>query len=429
MSTGYPASYRTSAGRRGFQPIGRGPRVLFVKPPGVFLAGKVPAFPWSTETGRVRIPDAGPNFMKSPIGREVRLIGTGINMLRGLARGQRILPLLQFVELALELYQMWNTDPPGTTWSAKAYGAEGYQVCTPPCVGRTPTHIKSTTLASCVYAPSGCGLTNQAIGPNLLFGQTVPASHRQVTLWEFDHFVAGVGRYNFVQEFIKPAGAQMSPAWLQMQHYQPLPSWIPSLDPETIPIQKPAPAPLPVPQRVANRRVSERLGQSPARQAGYGLPEVVVQPPPPVPSVIVDVDVATGAVRSRLTTRPHRKVPPKKREKERKPQSPFQPTRAMGVALNVLTESLDAIDALWWALPKSVRGMYQGKRASGTEKIGAIWRHFGEIDLHQAAINLIINDVGDTVIGRLNRAAHKSWYRSAVGALRAPRAGPYQLTG
>jgi hypothetical protein len=57
--------------------------------------------------------------------------------------------------------------------------------------------------------------------------------------------------------------------------------------------------------------------------------------------------------------------------------------------------------------------------------IDDLWDHPEKIDLQKAVFNLTVNMIGDAGIGQLSRAAHKSWYRSAFGALRAPRPGPY----
>lgn len=312
----------------------------------------------------------------------------------------------------------------------------GYSPCggvLQPCAGTVATH----------HYPSGACFTNcptgQGIGTARPLTQAIPAGEQFTGFIEHTHDVAGSPRYRIVQIFRRssPFPAMQPQYWYDPAYYYP-PSWVPSVYPETIPIGLPVSTPLPAPFRQLNARRNYRLGMAEARQAGYqlGRVEAVGASPAPPGSVIIDVG-ASGQVKTRLTLKTHLKKPPKRGERERKSRSDFQPTQAQRVALGALTEGGDGIEALWNALPydyrkgRSNNEFYYDKKLarwmlpSYNMMVEDLWDHPELIDRDKAMFNLAVMMVGDAAIGRLSRASHKSWYNSAYGAMRAPRAGPY----
>ena len=72
-----------------------------------------------------------------------------------------------------------------------------------------------------------------------------------------------------------------------------------------------------------------------------------------------------------------------------------------------LTEGLDALDAIWRSLPCALRARLM-KESGGfmtpQEKMAAIYRHFGEVDMEKAVYNLLIDNLTDKYIGKINQA-------------------------
>lgn len=113
-------------------------------------------------------------------------------------------------------------------------------------------------------------------------------------------------------------------------------------------------------------------------------------------------------------TDPEDPHPPRPREKERKIRVPAVLRRVLSAAY-ALTETKDAIEAIWEALPKELQ---ESTRKSGKTRKGAIigegraystvndkarqlYDHWDEVDLEQAMINLAVNHVTDEMLGRL----------------------------
>ena len=76
------------------------------------------------------------------------------------------------------------------------------------------------------------------------------------------------------------------------------------------------------------------------------------------------------------------------------------------------TETVDVIDALYWALPKWARvaemranGSFVGglKRPGVLEKAQAVYRHMGDMNWLAAMGNLVRNEVSDRAFGRIGR--------------------------
>lgn len=86
-------------------------------------------------------------------------------------------------------------------------------------------------------------------------------------------------------------------------------------------------------------------------------------------------------------------------------------TRAMAISIHVggkLTEGVDAVDALYDALPDEVKphiGRHVKKTVQPHIKAKLVYRHFDKIDVQEAIINLIENEIEDRVIGYFGNKA------------------------
>lgn len=110
---------------------------------------------------------------------------------------------------------------------------------------------------------------------------------------------------------------------------------------------------------------------------------------------------------------PHKPVPPRPRTKERK----IKTSKFLRAGLEIAyaaTETVDLIDAIWDALPKDLRKatpktgkvMPGGRLPPGTpyvssyDKAAWIYKHMDQVDMRQAASNIIENHIKDEIIGR-----------------------------
>lgn len=92
---------------------------------------------------------------------------------------------------------------------------------------------------------------------------------------------------------------------------------------------------------------------------------------------------------------------------------------ALGNIYGGITEAGDLIDSLSKAIP----GNPCGKHKRIHEKAMCVWRNRGNINLPQAAKNILLNQLQDTVIGTIGgigkkavrNAANRGYYRGAVG--------------
>lgn len=88
-------------------------------------------------------------------------------------------------------------------------------------------------------------------------------------------------------------------------------------------------------------------------------------------------------------------------------------------AMDNTTETCDAVDAIWSALPGDVKWVPGQPQACG-EKALAIVRHWNKIDIGQAVTNLVINHYGDKVVGGLMRARQDALGRLGTRGWRMP---------
>jgi len=219
----------------------------------------------------------------------------------------------------------------------------------------------------------------------------------------------------------------------------------PSVDPLSLPIHQPVPIAKPIPYEVIPHR-KPNPARSPTEQPirgplprrlprGYPQPYYVPRPPPidtpgrksrprprsprpslpiqspdavplptgiPVPVIPISGKPAElpsavelnpipgGLPRIFAPPRSFHRPPPGTKERKVKIHNPF------GRVVNIITETLDVLDALYWALPQDIRRKY---RRNYKGKIEAVTANFQHIDVAEAIKNLIVNEIGDRIIG------------------------------
>lgn len=177
------------------------------------------------------------------------------------------------------------------------------------------------------------------------------------------------------------AGASVSVPYPAMWP-EALPSWLRSVAPGIAPVGVPEPGnhPFgdlsPTPWRLVPTSRPGHWPQSPV--AGNGVE------PAPVPLPV-----------AKPVGRPPRGV------KERK----LTLRTAGGIALHVaegITEGLDGLDAIWWALPKKYR---KGKTPQG--KAWDLYLHWDKVDVQKMMVNLLRNELTDRAIGRISAYVNK----------------------
>jgi hypothetical protein len=180
---------------------------------------------------------------------------------------------------------------------------------------------------------------------------------------------------------------------------------IPAVDPLVLPVGVPVPVPVPLPY------VSVP-GARPLVDPGLPPVEVPVVGPAPV------------AVASSPTPSPPRGRPPR-RTRERKTR-PVGKVAALWLwhMVGHVTEGLDALNALWWALPSYDRTGWVGKLVNGRwvgvrvhldhwpstpqERAADLYAHFSDVDVNKALYNFARNEVVDRVYGTVGRGVGRA---------------------
>lgn len=146
-------------------------------------------------------------------------------------------------------------------------------------------------------------------------------------------------------------------------------------------------------------------------------PSPPAAPPAAPPPPYMGVEFTPGRIR---TVEPGRRRPPGKREKHNKNMGARATAVALFNALDGISESAEVIDALYQALPKSVRskwdrkgrGLIDGAGQYGIDgadwKLQALWYNWSKIDAEQAVKNLINNGIQDKVHGGLHKHLPKN---------------------
>ena len=250
--------------------------------------------------------------------------------------------------------------------------------------------------------------------------------------------------------------------------HPPIEWWAPGWDPLRIPPKVPLPTPSPIPWTAIPHRPLQRDDRAPGEQTQVGPgvepigdpisnpnPEPGAEPlpaPVPVPGsprVVPDpFNSPRHLPRRRRLFEPRPSTPPKfdpqgknvpgfrptprsglelapkpgtrtkpgtdfdkppPGTKERKFIGNVSPRSPLGLILNFVTESVDVVNAIYKALPGSVRrnvftnGGYV--KVSPQAKAEAIYRHFDEVDIEKAIENIVIEQLEDMLYGLAGRAS------------------------
>lgn len=227
-------------------------------------------------------------------------------------------------------------------------------------------------------------------------------------------------------EFV-PAQPEVLPQFMpwpdEFPDVQAVPAVMPQLDPATKPIGKPAPQPetLPwavLPYRQPNpwRDPVEQTERGPKPEPALG-PPVGEQPPPIVrPPLNPEFPGGKVVVRPPSFVIPNR--PPRKGEKEKKLAISLPAGHPVMQGIGAVTEGMDVIDAIYWAIPKK----YRPKGFTNPwDKARAIYDNADNIDWEKALENILKNEIEDQIIGRSSKARNKAqrdagWKGRPVGA-------------
>jgi hypothetical protein len=186
-----------------------------------------------------------------------------------------------------------------------------------------------------------------------------------------------------------------------------------TVDPFALPIRAPTRTPQPVrwpdiPYRQINpaRDVNEQYqrgyytSDDVRNRSDIGLDQVLSPAPT---SLVLDVPpIGAPVFAPPGSAPPHSASRPRPRTKEKKLIAAA--TGAAKTLLNVTTESLDALNAVYRALPKK----YQKPGASPQRKAELLYKHFDELDAGKAVGNLIRNSAQDNLFGKLGRVQAKA---------------------
>lgn len=169
----------------------------------------------------------------------------------------------------------------------------------------------------------------------------------------------------------------------------------PSADPFLLPVQKPMPAIAPVPfPLVRTAPATSPLGNP----AFNGEPAYAPYAPAfgaPGTAISYGANVATALAHGMIP-----RVPPSPRERERK-TNPIATWVYAG--LGFITETVDAVDAVWEALDDEVKTRVKGRRTTPQQKLEDLFNNLDRLDVNQAFINLIIEGLEDRLWGALGK--------------------------
>lgn len=196
------------------------------------------------------------------------------------------------------------------------------------------------------------------------------------------------------------------------QHLGPTPinttrSWLrEALDPMARPIGQIEPAFRPeMPFRMLPY-VRHGQGQSPQESSARSHDKLTlgVARPAELNAYSLELSLALGPV-----IRPHIRTKPPAGTRERK--SIVQLPSVVARAFNAVTETGDAVESFYDALPDRIknreRARRHGKDPKLVDQMSLVYRYWYEVDLQQAVINLITNQIEDYVIGKLSKRANR----------------------
>lgn len=233
----------------------------------------------------------------------------------------------------------------------------------------------------------------------------------------------GINRYTIVASWTRTVG-QTSPFLIPhgTPVTAPMPNLNPNLNPLEIPIFQAMPLFKPVPfhRLKAAEEYKKDLYEwiSPSRIAPRAVPFPRLMPlPNGKPYINLNPETLPEggqSVQTFPTTRPataggFKFRPPGKGTKEKKLKLQLGGT-AVGGIVNLVTESLDVLNAFWHALPHTSR---EGWRSpTPQKKVEILYRHINEVNYSKAFENLLVNEVGDRLIGGVARQTQKGYKRN-----------------
>lgn len=203
----------------------------------------------------------------------------------------------------------------------------------------------------------------------------------------------------YLSPFFQPIGAPVPevpaiPYWA-VPYRGPDPSAPPDVVPPVGPKPDPAPEPTPEPISPANRQ--------------------------PGPTFVVGVgpQVQTSAPGLRKWPSPARG-----RVKERK--AILNVSGTITKIANIVTESKDAVESIWKALPKWARSKPEKghRKVTMQQMLADLYKHWQEVDLPLAVANLVANQVQDYVYGKASKLAARGVSRAADGGYYVGGVGP-----
>lgn len=134
-------------------------------------------------------------------------------------------------------------------------------------------------------------------------------------------------------------------------------------------------------------------------------------PPRLPPYAVAGVQFAPGEKPRAIV---HRKLRPGRREREKKGLviKRGRLAKYAGGVFGAVTEGLDFVNALWKALPKDKRT----RGASQKQKVLDVWNNWKHIDIEEATLNVVENQISDRVIGQLNKKVISPFVKNGPAA-------------
>lgn len=250
---------------------------------------------------------------------------------------------------------------------------------------------------------------------------TVPWRYYDYSQWERVTSSPSYGREAGVAAYVMPQSAG-DPAGVTKPDFHPFIS----IDPGILPILPGAvPDPKPVPWPLLPVAVPSGDPQTP--DIGYYIPRDPNTDPGQPP-----IAVTLGGPRVQPYAEPHRLRRPRRGERERK--YTINPSTALFIRrlYDAATETVDFVDALYWALPKGAHikprfvkdptGKWHKIGPSLPSKVEVVIENWRSLDMRKAVRNLLVNEANDRFYGwqgrMMKRAAQEQHRQTGTGPAR-----------
>ena len=315
----------------------------------------------------------------------------------GLRLAPRFLGAVGVAITVVELYRLWQSQNPVFP---------GWTQCWGPCPApqnKPATHIAAWTTTTGHCAPTSCG-TQQYVPPNtwpLANGWAVPANARSIALGAESTLACQPLCTKYVVGAISRPGtgattlvAVYPATWVaQPAQSRPIPYYPPwTVPPGVVPLGTPMPRPgWDSPPQTAN-----------PYQTYGGQPSRTVPPQTAVVPIF-----------------PQR--PPGPKEKEQKNRSTPKGAKLFSKLIQV-TEALDALDAMYEALPEELRKRLKkengGKELTPQQKWRALYQNWQLLNGDIALRNLLKNQIEDALVGLKSGQLQKFKDKIGLGSSR-----------